>query len=395
MLTEMRRLSILLLLALSSCGPASAGNSQPESSVSGPSSMPLSGAAAGTSANPWRLEDNSPSLQFEGISCPTIVRCWVVGNGPSGAVIMSTSDGGAHWSKQTPPVNLGTTPDLHEISCTDPLHCWAVGQDVGGPAEIIATRDGGATWSGQSYPADTGLTNFGNLESIVCPTLDHCWAAGANRRTSTTDRPAVLLATADGGTTTWTQQAYPPDSGLSNGEFLQVTCADGDHCWAVGDTGGAVYTGATPVILSTVNGGGNWVSQSPPAGTASQVVQSISCPTVTTCWAIALVATTGPVLIWQTADGGGTWVDRTPSSLGLSLGGTRINRVSCPTPTDCWAVGNSATGGAMIAATVDGGATWTSQILPAVNQGTLTSIQCKGASACWIAGISFVLAAVK
>ncbi len=99
-------------------------------------------------------------------------------------------------------------------------------------------------------------------------------------RSGTTDGLGVI-STADGGST-W--QVSPVLNGQF-GEWWGMTCPSAEDCWAVGGT--TVGTNSTPgsaFILATHDGGQSWTQTSLPSGLS--VVQAISCPTSTQCFAL-------------------------------------------------------------------------------------------------------------
>jgi Bacterial Ig domain len=109
-------------------------------------------------------------------------------------------------------------------------------------------------------------------------------------------------------------------------------------------------------------------------------MNGISCPTTTNCVA---VGTTGvrAGFVEATADGGASWVaDNAPP--GVSLLG-----VSCPSAVDCTAVGTTApVGGVAVAiGTTNGGATWTPETIPS-HVVTLSGISCPSTTTCTAVG---------
>jgi photosystem II stability/assembly factor-like uncharacterized protein len=56
-----------------------------------------------------------------------------------------------------------------------------------------------------------------------------------------------------------------------------------------------------------------------------------------------------------TRNGGGTW---SAQYLPKGIGYLNLYAVSCPTGSDCWAVGNTTSGAAVVVATANGGTTW-------------------------------------
>ena len=108
---------------------------------------------------------------------------WAALDFPS-TVIARTSDGGHSWHTVRP---RGVAL-LRAIACTDARHAWAVGQSSAHDAMIIATSDGGAHWRTQYAPANRPVAD--ELEGVTFVDARHGWAVG---------HEGLVLATDDGG----------------------------------------------------------------------------------------------------------------------------------------------------------------------------------------------------
>ena len=137
-------------------------------------------------------------------------------------VIFATHDGGATWTRQTPPTKhllLGGT-------FIDNAHGWLVGAG----ATIIHTSNSGATWQSSIVREETSI-RF-NAASFIDGT--HGWAVGSAGR---------VFATADGGRA-WVAQRSTVDTDLMDVKF--VGSYEG---WAAGSEG---------TVLHTTDGGRYW-----------------------------------------------------------------------------------------------------------------------------------------
>ena len=110
-------------------------------------------------------------------------------------------------------------------------------------------------------------------------------------------------------------------------------------------------------ILATTDSGTTWTNQTLPAGIT--YVNRVACPSTTDCYVVADGPSGGAIL--KSTNSGGTWTGQTVPP------GLTLNGIACPGLTDCEVVGGtsgagSATGNSL--GTVDGGTTWTSQTLP-------------------------------
>jgi photosystem II stability/assembly factor-like uncharacterized protein len=150
-------------------------------------------------------------------------RGWIFGES---GVVFATSDGGAHWTRQSPP----TRHLLLGGAFTDYTHGWLAGAG----ATILRTTDGGTTWLGGMIR--DGLDARLNAISFVGDRLG--WAVVMGGK---------IFATTDGGRS-WFAQPSTVDADLLDVKF--VDAADG---WAVGNDG---------LLLHTVDGGVHWITQS-------------------------------------------------------------------------------------------------------------------------------------
>jgi len=121
-----------------------------------------------------RTTDSGSNWQWQGLNVPADARVtlnyvdfvdsnngWVVGYS---GVILRTSDGGVHWTKQ----NSGTTKILNAVRFINANVGWVVGD--GGL--ILHTTNGGTTWVAQT----SGTTR--NLYDVDAADSEHAWTVG-------------------------------------------------------------------------------------------------------------------------------------------------------------------------------------------------------------------------
>jgi hypothetical protein len=224
------------------------------------------------------------------------------------------------------------------------------------PSSTLGPWHGSLTASPLPAPVHT-------LRAVTCPTARRCWAVGSTLATASSPAGAALVATTDGGAT-WTAETVPPTVSY----LSAVACASTRSCTAVGQVG---LTGAGPgAVLTTANGGATWVLQTVPAGTTD--VTAVDCRTGGRCTALGVVA--GRVT---------TLMPSSPSIWGaggaLPPVASAATGLSCIDGGSCWATASQSVDVdhvvGVIAATSDGGTTWTLQHVPA-GTGALQGIDC-------------------
>lgn len=147
---------------------------------------------------------------------------WVFGET---GVLFATRDGGAHWTRQSPP----TKHLLLGGAFLDSTHGWLVGAG----ATIIHTSNSGATWQSGAV-RDEASVRF-TATSFIDNRFG--WAVGSAGR---------IFATTDGGRA-WFAQRSNIDADLFDVKFISAT-----EGWAAGAEG---------LVLHTVNGGRYWFAE--------------------------------------------------------------------------------------------------------------------------------------
>ena len=334
---------------------------------------PGGGTAAGTastiaSGSPWRgalATDTLPAPvhDLRAVSCASAARCWAIGStlgsgdGPNGAALVATTDGGTVWSLEAIPTSVGF---LSDISCGDVHHCDAVGQSgqTGtGPGVVIDTADGGATWVIQTIPPGTT-----EVDAVACGTDLHCVAiarAGGPSETLVSARaggPFVTAGSLPVGVTTATALACTSDrdcwatvdgTGPAGSTGSVVATTDGAASWSllptpagIGELNGIDCDlrpmsgpGPTPTTARSAPGSAGGTTTTAPAGAGG--VAGVGCAAVGTTSNSVNAARTGRGVVITTTDGGGTWSLAPVTSLPADL-----LSVSCAGP--CVAVGTTA-----------------------------------------------------
>jgi photosystem II stability/assembly factor-like uncharacterized protein len=300
--------------------------------VAGPNAAPTGGAtvivATKNGGTTWQAQHvaGGSSPQLSGISCPTSTQCMAVGTTgasvPGSGIIELTSDGGATWAPgNAPPSALAVT----SVSCSSRSDCtgivsqgtvsWSAhstdfGQswqqegnlppsfvagddltcfastclvpgyiptgDGHGVGTIALSTDGGQTWAQASTPAGIGV-----LQSVACPSPASCLAAGTTSTTVSDVVPAKgeLLASTDGGRT-WTAATGP----TAVDDIYGIACPSPQQCAIVGTKWSGTPAVATGAIAQSVNGGQSFENSS--RAYVPITLAALSCPTTTDCVAV-------------------------------------------------------------------------------------------------------------
>ena len=337
---------------------------------------------------------NLKNLTLEEVRFVDARHGWIVGsffyNDKTHALILATSDGGAHWRQQGPKT-VGL--QLKSVCFTDARHGWAVGDHyLGGTStlkrNILTTSDGGSTW----HLRDSGVPY--SLEAVSFADSLHGWAVGALGKVATT---------ADGGVT-WTSTTLGQFETLVGVAFTDAShglVVGNDSVWRTID-GGASWSPQSieaPSMMPTslvVAGDSTWIIQSkyysgdridcgllrsqdggvtwlPPASDVAEDVEDLAFVDRLHGWA---AGESGLIIV--TSDGGWSWFRQTAPT------GGDLAAVEFADTLHGWAVGEDG-----IIATADGGLTWQSQTSPTVG---LTALSFVDAAHGWAAGGGTVVA---
>ena len=350
---------------------SSGGGGGPATTTSLPATTTTTAGPAGSPIT-WTIQAELPGVFLQHATCVNILDCWAAGyqftQAGQTADMYGTSDGGANWASQALPAGAF---QLNSISCPNTSDCWAV--------DTMATTDGGQNWVSEADPPNAFLS------AVSCPTSTECFAGGGNDMTTVT--PAVFEST-DGGST-WQLLALPV-SPNSVGEISALDCPTATACTAVGTLYDPSSGKNSLLLVGTTDGGATWTPESAPSSLTSlqyEYFSTVSCATDTQCWIAGSGSSTpGTVspLVIDTSNGGATWNAETVSTADAS----GFSSLSCPTTTECWAVG-SGSAGAVAYVTQDGGSSWHEQYLPAIMRSSYAvgaSVTCPNASACWVTG---------
>jgi hypothetical protein len=322
-----------------------------------------------SSANP----PGAPNGAFDSVACASPTSCFSVGSSVAG-LLMEQYDG-ASWTI----VDIPGTGSLNDIACASATSCFAVGSVGNGP--LIESWDG-TTWSITPSPTLTGPSA---LLSIACSSPTSCFAVG---------RAGAQVVALQWNGTTWTTVATPHPAKARSSYFVGVSCASASSCQAVGSS----YDGVTARPLIEGWNGAVWslVPGPVPTSTTLPVLNSVSCASGTSCFAVGSVevfsahASTTKTLIdrWN----GVKWTVVASPNVGGTLSNSLAD-VSCSGPTSCFAVGSATLALGEVAHNLIehwNGTSWTigTGPNPAANGNSLGGVACPAATSCFAVGES-------
>jgi len=281
------------------------------------------------------------SVSHASLSCASASTCALLGLNTAGdPVFLETSDGGQSWSAQPGPSQL-TARNFPAGSYPTALDCVSAGDCIAiaaaatqsGPLSLasfsLATTDDGKTWIKGTLP--------GNLvaNGLTCADAGDCVVTGYDIPGSDPTAAGAGAAYSTDGGVTWAAATLPAGTkGLGS-----VACTNSGFCITtpIGPTGAGH-------VLTSSDHGHTWTEVSPTGLTGNLLsgLQDFSCPTNTQCWTTGFLPPPTPAsanaadtqgLLAQSSDGGQTWQpDQLPSAVKAVLS------VSCPTNTTCYAL---------------------------------------------------------
>jgi hypothetical protein len=290
----------------------------------------------------WAVGERPSALLFGNVNFP-----YSFGN----AVILHTADGGRNWAIQGMLPTEGTTKDLEGLYFMDSNEGWVVG-DRG---TIVHTTDAGQNWTDPqalnmsclpgTHPLASPRTVIPNCKGIVGISV-HLNNLGQLEGWAVGDQ-GLILHTLDGGATGWN---VVHDGGI---DYEGLFCADATSCWAVG--------GEPAQITSIKNGQVHTVTPDNGVGTelysvafaqkADGTWHGFAVGEITQAARLLTARTADPkiasteelAVMYESVDGGATWgTQMTPGAGTLNYHG--LKDISMPNACNAWTSGR--TGGA-------------------------------------------------
>jgi hypothetical protein len=328
------------------------------------------------------------------LSCPATSTCAAGGTLNGQPVLVVSTDAGSQWTI-TPLTGL---PDvLVELACSSATACHGIvgppwtaadaapyrrGLEGPSPHEVfVTTTNAGRTWESSPLPAAD------LVYGLACPYAGHCVVIGS----LFSSQAAFVRSTADGGAS-WETGSLP--AGFTVDSSSGVSCADAEHCLVLGniplgDTNPpqcakmpglkAQQAAFRRAAARRAAARGEKLPKATATPPMSPVVKAISKAET----ALALQAADSQAIqgsfscsyppgsggllsdIAASTDGGLTW---TPEPLPANVPDPQLDGVSCASATECWVAGSelvaknvgggSNASSSVLLGTTDGGAAW-------------------------------------
>jgi photosystem II stability/assembly factor-like uncharacterized protein len=197
------------------------------------------------------------ALDFRGVQALDETTAWLLSSGPGDkSRIYKTTDAGGHWTLQY------TNPDakgfFDAIAFWNPVHGVVVGDPVDGQFAILTTSDGGTTWKRQSTPA--ALANEGAFAAS-----NTCLRVNGNRLAwfGTGGPGAARVFRSQDGGLSWSVASTPMRNDGASAGIFSIAFSDARHGVAVGGDY-AKPVEATSNMAITADGGSAWTASTGP-----------------------------------------------------------------------------------------------------------------------------------
>ncbi len=284
----------------------------------------------------WTLLPNPPSAYLRGLSCPNSTSCFAVGYTAVGSAVDHWN--GSSWSIMHTPTPGGTGPvTLYGVSCHSTTFCFAVG--TSGPnrsQRALVEHWNGRGWSITPSPNPPGAPSV-DIKGVSCPSTTSCFLVGDD-----SSQGRSLVEHWNG--TRWSITTSPNRAGEMGNDLNAVSCPSTTSCFAAGITASGGIANVYKSLVEHWDGRSWSIMTSPnPAKSFQTQLFGVSCHGTTSCFAVGGEGSNaggepGNTFVehWN-GSGWSIMASRNPSG----TPGNVLNAVSCPGTTSCFAVGQA------------------------------------------------------
>jgi hypothetical protein len=273
--------------------------------------------------------------------------------------------------------SFGTITVGASASAGSPLATRAAQSSETPPLPHTATTSGG--WTATKAVPVPVVPN-GSFAAVSCAALSACEAVGSTFNNTPFGDEAgtgVSLAESFNGTA-WKEQATVNPKGNGGASLTAVSCSEAASCQAVGDY---LNDSFETFPYAEAWNGSTWKLESLPASLSEATFSGLSCPTASDCEAVGTA-----IVKWN----GSTWAVQSPAKPSGSSG-LRFSAVSCKAANACEAVGSydNASFEQFLLAEDWNGTAWKVQSIAAPSGSSnpdLYGLSCAAATACEATG---------
>ncbi len=228
--------------------------------------------------------------------------------------------------------------ELAALSCPAPATCLAVGR-IPYSGALFGARSDGASWS--FVPAQTPSRAQPALTNIACASPTTCFAVGQSGEFPEPTLP--LMEQWDG--TRWTIGAAPKPPAAKQAQLTGVACRGPSFCMVIGTSSTSTSSGYLDTPYSARWNGHGWsvIATAAPEPHATFSLTRVSCWSPTGCFAVGNHSVPlGGIVTFTERWNGRHWLivpSASPPEIANSSADNKLVDVSCPSSEFCFAVG--------------------------------------------------------
>ena len=347
------------------------------------------GRAVGASPS-WSIMSSpdypGSSSALSAVSCVSATNCFAVGSHSEAPVtkVLIEHWNGNEWLIVAAPSKPSAYNVLSGVSCASANRCIAVGYFYARDHRYKPLIEG---WDGNKWSIMTAAnfpgSNFTALSGVACPSANSCFAGRLLG-----DGPGLPDARGALERHRWSNMSSRTPPGSTLAVLNEVSCPTRTNCFAVGQVADA---NANRTLVEYWNGTAWKIQAGPyPPGAQTSGLIGVSCPSLKHCFAVGFRsnrAIGGPLTErWN----GKRWlIVSSPKGRGMSA--NTLLGVTCTSASNCFAVGSH---GTKTLVEHWNGNRWTAQASPnpppsASPAPFLSRVSCVSATNCFAVGLGF------